>query len=68
MLWVSVPNTLHLNLDTLDVKSLTCAFFVQALTIKLVVALVKEISCHVHINSAFEEATLVLKFTLVRTS
>ena len=25
-----MPNTLHLNLDALDVKSLTFAFFVQA--------------------------------------
>ena len=40
MLWVSVPNTPYLNLDALDVKSLTCAFFAQALTIKLVIALV----------------------------
>ena len=56
MLWVSVPNTLH----ALDVKTLTCAFFAQALTIKLVVALVKKISCHVHVNSAVQEATLAL--------
>ena len=42
MLWVSVSNTLHLNLDTLDLKSLTYAFFAQAKTIKLVVALVKK--------------------------
>ena len=58
MLWVSVPNTLHLNLDALDVKSLTCVFFAQALTIKLVVALVKKISCHVHVNSSVQETTL----------
>ena len=58
MLWVSVPNTLHLYLDARDVKSLTCAFFAQVVTIKLEVALVKQISGHVHVNSAVQEATL----------
>ena len=62
MLWVSVPNTLHLNLDARDVKSLTCIFFAQALIIKQIVALVKKkkISCHVHVNSAVQEAILAL--------
>ena len=60
MLWVSVPNTLHLNVDALDGKNLTCAFFVQAPTIKLIVALVKSIGCHVHVNSAVQEVTLTL--------